>query len=257
MRPLVFAMVCEATADFRTAKGLTERVICEAVDWVEVDHIPHFLQWHGRDQTSPFWLWREIGADAKEAGIKVRGHFDQEPGFPDARVARRALHRLRLLKIDGEPIDGFLLIRDDDGDRDRRNGLEQGRKSVPDLSGRIVIGLAHSKRECWVLLGFEPSEPEEEVVRRVRQVLGFDPCRESHRLRAKGDGEERNAKRVLSELTQGVAEREEVCWRETPLEVLRERGGPSGLTAFLDEVEERLVPLFTGRPQVRGDRAGG
>ena len=249
MGPLVFVVICEAAADFRTASGLVERVIVDGVEWIEAGQTEHFFRWQGGNIQFPFWLWGEIDDRARQAGIRVQGHFDQEPGAADARIARRALNYLRNLWQDGQQIDGILLIRDDDGDRDRGIGLAQGRNAVPDLSSRVVIGLAHHKRECWVLSGFLPAdEREAALVAELRRELTFDPSIESHRLTAKPDHEVRSAKRVLGRLTQDDWDRQAACWTETPLATLRERGEASGLKAFLGEVEDRLVPLFTGRP---------
>ena len=245
MGPLVFVVICESAADFRLAARLAQRVICEQVEWIEEDQIDYCLSWWGRDLMTPFWSWNEIDDQARQAGVNVRGHFDQEPGGPDARIARRALFHLRNLWQDGQPIDGILLIRDDDGVSARGQGPEQARKSVPDLSARVVIGLAHLKRECWVLAGFVPRDQREtDSLADLRQELSFDPVHESHRLTAKPDHELRSAKRVLNKLTQDQYDREEACWALTPLVTLRDRGVPSGLAAFLDEVADRLVPLF-------------
>ena len=59
--------------------------------------------------------------------------------------------------------------------------------------------------------------------------------------------QKKDAKRALSELfgDSGGAEREEMCLEGAPLETLRERGEPVGLSAFLGEVEEHLFPLFS------------
>ena len=247
MGPLTFFVVCEAVADFRTATALTERVICEQAPWIE-GQTQHFFEWRGPDDQSTCWLWREIGKKARAAGVKARGKFDDEPGSPDAKVARRALIYFRDRMLDGQPLDAVLLIRDDDGDPDHRVGLEQARDAVAELADRVVIGVAHLKRECWVLAGFLPNdERETELMGELRRQLSFDPCLESHRLTAKHDHEVRSAKRVLKMLTQGQFEREQACWAATKLATLRERGEASGLRAFLDEIAERLVPLFGGQ----------
>lgn len=39
-------------------------------------------------------------------------------------------------------------------------------------------------------------------------------------------------------------EREKQCWEETSLQVLRERGVHTGLTDYLEEVEERLAAII-------------
>ena len=50
--------------------------------------------------------------------------------------------------------------------------------------------------------------------------------------------------RVLDQLTEGRAERESACWQETPLETLRERGDNTGLNEYLEEIENRLLPVL-------------
>jgi hypothetical protein len=39
-------------------------------------------------------------------------------------------------------------------------------------------------------------------------------------------------------------EREQQCWEETNLELLRERGIHTGLTAYICEVEQRLIKII-------------
>jgi hypothetical protein len=142
---------------------------------------------------------------------------------------------------------GVLLIRDDDRETDRRKGLEQARDDS-DLRDRIVIGLAHCKRECWVLAGFDPVDAlEESLLDELRPELGFDPRTTAHELAAKHDADKRSAKRVLGILIRDVEGREARCWEQAPLQTLRDRGQKTGLTDYLDEVRERLVPVFTGR----------
>ncbi len=83
----------------------------------------------------------------------------------------------------------------------------------------------------------------------VRKDLGFDPREKAAELNPgrvhtqEGKPVKRSTKRILEELTEGKWEREERCWCQTPLDVLRERGVASGLTDFLEEVDACLVPL--------------
>ena len=87
--------------------------------------------------------------------------------------------------------DAVLLIRDDDRQVDRRRGLEQVRHASP-LAERIVIGLAHTKRECWVLAGFEARDDQErELLAEIRRELGFDPCIQAEQLTAIHDHDKR------------------------------------------------------------------
>jgi hypothetical protein len=61
------------------------------------------------------------------------------------------------------------------------------------------------------------------------------------------------SKTVSMSVTEGEARaREAQCWTHAALATLRERGADSGLAAFLDEVEQRLVPLCGARSPQQG-----
>jgi hypothetical protein len=159
------------------------------------------------------------------------------------------LVRLALLLLFGASHrpDGILLMRDDDRQSERLTGFQQARdwarNHLPEL-GPIVIGLAHLKRECWVLVGFVPATGQErQIVESLRQQLSFHPCDEPERLTGRHN-EARDAKRVLRILTGDNRDREAICWEQTPLSELERRGASTGLTAFLNEVRTLLIPLF-------------
>jgi hypothetical protein len=133
------------------------------------------------------------------------------------------------------------LIRDSDNDLQRRQGLNQARDCAR-WPFEIVIGVAHAKRECWLLAAFCPQGDEEQSGHAaVRSELGLDPCLQSHELVAQAETAKRNAKRVLGTLCPDGGER---GLRETRLDVLKERGGGNGLAEYLAELESRYVPLL-------------
>jgi hypothetical protein len=103
-------------------------------------------------------------------------------------------------------------------------------------------------REAWVLNGFIPSnKDEEQILKEITTQLTFNPCEESHRLRSNSLTEPdriRNPKVVVEKLTGGRMQREQQCWEETPLEYLREKGVHTGLTAYIKEIEARLIPII-------------
>ncbi|HYG61181.1 MAG TPA: hypothetical protein VEL74_01255 [Thermoanaerobaculia bacterium] len=126
-------------------------------------------------------------------------------------------------------------------------GLEQARQERP-WPFRVILGVAHPKREAWVIAGFEPRNTREEArLEEVRRELAFDPRVQSETLSAKAPGVPKNAKRVLDALVGGDSDREAACWTECGLDVLAERGRLSGLAGYLDEIRRELVPLFLGR----------
>lgn len=238
------AVVCEAAGDLRISADLADRVLTEEVDWIDPGDLDLHRRWRGLEEADGHLEWHWVGHLAKQKGLRAHGHFQGEPGALDAQMARKAL---LLLQGSSRVPDAVLLIRDSDGLMERRRGLEQARDSSP-WTFPVVLGVAHTKRECWVLAGFEAqTEAEEKALADLRRKLGFDPRLKAEDLSAAEAGALRNAKRVLEHLLQGNPKREQVCWMECGLETLHERGRLSGLSHFLDEVRAQLVPLFSGR----------
>jgi hypothetical protein len=245
-----FAIVCEAPADRRIAQDLVDRVIVTSVDWAD-EILDSLRTWCNtvvfNDQ---YWQleWTAIKGLAKAMNLRIHGHFDGEPGAPDAATARRALIVLQRLL---EP-NAIFLVRDMDNHTDRFLGLEQARNHFSSQEVKIVIGLAIPEREAWVLAGFVPKdETEQELLLAERQNLGFDPCERSVELTAgRDDTAKRSPKRVLKVLTCDSTDREVDCWTATPLETLKTRGAENGLTSFLYEIESFVVPLIDGRRRV-------
>lgn len=54
----------------------------------------------------------------------------------------------------------------------------------------------------------------------------------------------RNVKVVVEQLTGDDKEREKQCWEKTNLKHLRERGVDTGLTDYIQEVEQRLAAIL-------------
>jgi len=240
-----FGVVCEARADRDTACGLADRVLLEEVSWLEPEMLGSYRLWRGTRPEMPFLKWASVREECQRAGLKgIFGKFNGQPGQPDAYMARLAL---LLLASSKKPPRAVLLVRDSDGDSRRRLGLEQARNDKP-WPFPVVIGVAESKRECWVLAGFDPKSPQEAArLDMSERRLSFHPVRDAHRLDAREHGAKKDAKVALEELTRGDMARERACLEETPLPVLEERGGNIGLADYLKEVRERLVPVLSGR----------
>jgi hypothetical protein len=93
-----FFVVHEASADFTTATELADRVLLAEIPWIdELLHEPPCpvldaqRQWISEDPPGEPLKWTSIANRARELGIRVHGHFNGEPGLPDAQAARRAL----------------------------------------------------------------------------------------------------------------------------------------------------------------------
>lgn len=239
---LCFAVVHEAEADFQTATELADRMLVDAIDWLDEDSLKYQRAWLAHAPDATRLRWTALPKLALAAQVRATGHFQGEAGHADARAARRAIRYLLKTFAD---IDGVVLVRDQDDQPRRRDGLEQART---EHQGRmvIVVGLAIVERESWVISGFEPADETEEArLQALRTRLGFDPRARSHDLTAcKDDNANRSPKRALRELSDDDHDRERRCWRECPLEVLRGRGHENGLAAYLGEVRDRLAPLI-------------
>lgn len=240
-----FYVISEARADFITASEIADRILLHEITWLDEDIINSQREWVSEDSPGSHLAWTTVSHRAREVGIRVQGHFNGEPGLPDARAARRAI--LYVLK-QFEPVDGILLIRDLDDQKERKQGLEQARTT--DTSGtRIVVGVANCERESWVISGFDPeNEDEKQLLGEEQQRLGANPCLRSHELTAgKSDIALRSPKRVLKVLTGDNWERQRRCWKATSLQVLWERGKDNGLVDYLEEIKVHLVPAIIGR----------
>lgn len=236
-----FAVVYEAEADFRTATELADRVLLEVADWLDAEHLDDTRVWLPADTQGRALTWTGLKKAATEAGIRPHGHFGGEPGLPDAAAARRAIDYV--LK-EYRNIDAIILVRDQDHQPNRWDGLEQARGEHHGKT-EIVVGLAIVMREAWVMSGFDPVGHEETArLDAERQTLGLDPRQRSHELTAKDEQAIRSPKRVLRSLSGADRDRERKCWAITSLKVLRERGDKNGLAAYLHEIRDRLARLI-------------
>jgi len=252
-----FIVIVESSADARTANKLAERVLKEKFDWLDDDILQHCFQWTGLEQRTKFSCWRDIIKIIDDAKSQIKykpsrflGHDSN--GIPlkaDGAASIKVLNLVRFLQKTRH-IKAVIFIRDLDNQPERKEGIEQARSEhinkTPKLE--IIIGAADPKREAWVLNGFIASnQQEEQILEEIKTKLSFDPCIESHRLRATSEKEPeriRNVKVVVEQLTGNDMEREKLCWEETDLKHLRERGVDTGLTDYIQEVEERLAAII-------------
>ena len=251
-----FIVIVESSADARTATKIAERVLVEKIDWLDAEMLQHHFQWGGLEAGTDNSCWKDINhiiEREKKSGFQPQRFLRRnKPGQktlqPDGSNTIKILNLVRHLQKTRE-IEAVLLIRDLDNQPQRREGIEQARSEHINRQHKleIIIGTADRMREAWVLNGFIPSNQEEErILQEITTELTFNPCEESHRLRnslTKAD-RLRNPKVVVEKLTGGRMEREQQCWEETSLEYLRQNGVETGLTAYIDEIEERLIPII-------------
>ena len=246
-----FVVIVEGPEDARTACALADRVVVEGgPHWLDAYKQDQMRTWRGLQSTADFTQWTEVKTLAQERDIRSLGFpASGSPGGADLAQARKAII-LHTLMMDEQEAPVLLLVRDTDAERQSRRDLEQARRQskTPEWL-TVVVGVAHPKREAWVLNGFDPEDvDEEEALTQMKQELGCDPRLDAHTLTASSSGAKTNAKRVLRTLV-GSEDRERRCWEETDLATLWERGEETGLRAFLPGVKERLLPLFRSRSE--------
>jgi len=235
------AVVCEADSDRRAATLLSDRVLRETIEWISPETLPYLRRYRGLGDQDPYLKCSSVKELARRRRVVVHGFVGGEPRKPDAAMAERALV---LLATSEAPPGAVILTRDTDQERARRDGYDQAR-SAQRWPFAVIVGVAETKRECWILAGYEPRDhAEREILSRERKELGFDPLSSAEQLTANKAGARRDAKRVLDALTGGDPDREDACLEEPALSLLRQRGANTGLAPYLQEIEERLVPLF-------------
>ena len=248
-RPMItIAIVSEGPSDARTAKTLVDEILCLDIDWVEHEVIDGYRKYYGH-QTDDALYWRHIPELAKQHGVVVAGFMKGEPPNHDAHATLRAL---RLLDKCNPRPQVVLLLRDSDNNLDKKIGIDKAREHFSPEIWPIILGLAHTKSECWVIAGFEPNDKLE--AKRVEQLrvgelpgVGFDARHRSEDLTAK-EGHKLCAKRVLHYLTESSHDREHRCLVTIVKDKLHEsRGQNNGLGDFISEIRSRLLPKFTWR----------
>ena len=244
--PCQILVVAEASADADMAKTLADRVLCDGSDpatsWVTSDLIESLRQFRGLEADPPHLKYSGVPEAALDYGIRVRGRFEGN----DAHLGRQALYLGIKIRADA-----VILLRDSDGDLTRWDGLDRARTAVAPCFP-TAIGVPHTKRECWVLSGFEPTDAEARA-RFAGLGLGFDPTMGSARLTASHDRDKLSAKRIVDLLMPAGWIRQRRCWAETSLETLRSHGEDNGLRQFVDAELPRLRALFCRAPKRSGD----
>lgn len=249
------AVVCEARADSETVAALVRRVVESGrPHWFADCPIDELVSFRGFEPDQPFFRWDRINALARELkgfGRKlVRSEFADD--FPDHPVALEVQRALRLLQLHTpvEP-EAVVFLKDSDNRPDRRSALGRAQDALSGHAVPVVVGVAHTERECWLLAGFEPQDDaEREAHRRLCRELTLDPCRESDRLAAPAESDPRHPKCALSRLTGGDPAREAACLR-TAFTVLEANGRDNGLADFLDALRTRLIYRLYGGPPPR------
>lgn len=181
---------------------------------------------------------------AKEKNIPA-GPKDFGEGGRVTRFAFTNLRALRLFEMHATPVpDAVVLVRDTEDDPAVPAELHLVRAKHA-WSFRTVIGHPKPEVESWILAGFIPGNQDEtERHTAMHSHLGFDPCRQGHRMSHNHGDRTKRPKEVLDALTAGDGSRTRECYAATGLAALEANGAETGLPEFFDEVRTHLVPLF-------------
>lgn len=237
-------IACEDNGHFRAVSCLIDQRCLAAHDWLD-GVLDDCRRWIGQT-TEDKWLKlssvsaRDIRAN-KTGGrtFKRHGHIAGEPLKPEAAMWRRVLDHFSA--IDPRP-EVVVLARDSDGQA-RRASIIQVRDGIL-WPFQVVMAVAIPEVEAWYVSGFEPESPEEKArLERLTQDLSFNPTTQSHRLTSHPNDSMRDAKRVLKELCGTDEARQRTCLLDERR--LHNRGKKNGMSEFLDEVAERIVPIFS------------
>ncbi|MEM9462843.1 MAG: hypothetical protein AAGF11_52365 [Myxococcota bacterium] len=236
--PLDIVVVAEATSDARRAKGLVDRVIIEAVDWLKAqpDLLDSQRRWRGVDATCDYLDIHKVPGLARSMDLPpVRGGFEGKLPAEDHRVAVQAMWVLIALG----PPQILIWIRDTDGSTERRRGwLDACRRSGAAFRGSIG-GFPHECMEAWLLAAWSPTSADEHrELAKERARLGFSPIEQPQRLSHK-QSVKRSIKGVCKTLGVDEGGLQTVC-----VDQLRRRGAGCGLAAFLMEIDRVLVSII-------------
>jgi hypothetical protein len=242
---LSIAIVCESPVDRVTGSHIIDRKILKPAQWIDSSNVRDYFAYRGFNENESELLWISVANLAKENNVKVRGFFGNSmPPSSESHNAYKAL-LLLALKSDRRP-DAIILLRDsDDQVQIRSESLEYARNAFAKRLIPVLVGLPITKRECWVISGFQPNDDaESKLLEDLRKEISFDPLAQSEQLTAKNEYSTNSAKRVYFALIRDSIDREQECLN-APYDILHARGANNGLSAFLNEIDEYLLPLFT------------
>jgi hypothetical protein len=247
---VVIGIACEDSGHFSTVTRLVDDTLVTSHDWLD-GVLADCRSWRGLKEGEAWYKYDPDDAhDLRpivHEGQRIARHglIKGEPLKPEAGMWRKVL----MLFCDADPRpDVVILARDLDGypgrrpGPTRRDGIQQVREGFS-WPFKIAVATPEPEIEAWLVSGFVPAGPDEQArLLALRRALSFDPTTQSERLTSHPNDAATDAKRVLAQLCGDEQERREACLADR--ELLRRRGGANGAAAFLDEVDELVVPRF-------------
>lgn len=245
-------LICEGTRDDEDLTALTLKVLHESHEWM--------VGLESLSEPTPTWLeyepgrrflrWGDVDVVCERWRVPPVQRLGKGLGY---RAALRALRLLSVLPSRSETA-GVRVVMVHDSDRvegwlasldlARREWLSALASRVENLDADVAVGVAHPEHEAWKLVAFEPGTATElTALNAARARLGFDPRTEGESLTSKRVTDPKDAKRVLEEVCVDH-ERRRTLLAGASLELLRNRGGSVGLTAFLEELKTHVASAY-------------
>lgn len=240
--PIVVAVAGEDRAHFEVVTTLMDRMVHEHRPWTvgSLDVLRTWLPCGDR----PWFAFKDAVRRAKADGLRFHGKFGEAGGLPDAQMTRAQLALWKHLTDRGHKLDAVVLARDLDGRPDRRDGIVQAVTHEP-WPFTVLVAWCQPEAEAWYICAFTPrDDAEHRRLTELEKALALSPIHAAERLTSTAPDPRRDAKRVLQRLTDDNPERRDRCLAAA-FDHLRSRGKHTGLTAFLDEVEAKFIPLWS------------
>lgn len=244
---MIVGVACEDDGHFSAVTQLVDAALLAEHTWLG-DIIESCRTWCGLDQSRSWYKYEPRDANDLRPmvldGLRVatHGHIRGKPLEPEAGMWRKVL--LLFCHCNPRP-EVVLLVRDMDGYRERLRGMNQVRDGF-EWPFAIAIAAPQPEIEAWHVSGFVPTNAKEHAsLADLRRRLSFDPTLESHRLTSHPNDAPTDAKRVLDALCGLDHDRRRCCMADS--HVLRQRGASNGLTTFLDDVDDAVVPRLGSR----------
>jgi len=232
--PLECVLIAEDSAHQRIAQRWTRRVVQDEVPWTHEVEWEHVLSWRQNGRRDS---WKRGDVIAQ---MRLRSRSTLRFGSGGALEKRMFLRDLVWATLLPNSPDVVVLARDMDGKTEKRSGFEEARRDRPWSFG--VVGLLpEPEAEAWFIAGFRPTDDDEHArLRACKQRLGFDPTQKPHQLTS-APGRPKEAKRVAKEILGDDQDRWERVL-EAPFDQLRRIGEETGIVAFLDDIQQQVVP---------------
>jgi hypothetical protein len=246
-----FVVVAEDRQAFLLATVLCDRVIAERSGWLR-DH------WADEEQRRSFRVWDKLDASSPDDWTRrsdVKRLWPKRAHTLGMKAEGALAYKATKLALDhpGEAA-ALFVVHDSDGDPETAGNMREGARRAmrtPDQL-TVIAAVPHPEAEAWVAAGIVPETLHEQKRHEAeRSRLGFDPIAAPHELSSGKSTDKRDAKGTCREILGGAfkdaPERWARCWEATALETLERNGRGAGLSEYVKEVEERVLPLLGDR----------